>query len=163
MASSGNRVDLAVRDLERSRSFYEPVMRYLGYGMARAGGDEIVFSQIDSATAAALKVRSVAAGQARATLRDASGARDALAFDAASRDDVDGLYIALREISARILRPPSNHRDSDTYAMVFTDPDGTIVEFAHTPSSQPAAPAADTLVIRSLTREAEECAATGCC
>jgi lactoylglutathione lyase len=60
-----------------------------------------------------------------------------LAFDAESREDVDGLHLLLRELKAEILDPPAVYYPPDYYAVFFADPDGLKLELAFTPSLLP--------------------------
>ena len=137
MARPINHVDLTVSDMARSRAFYEPVMRYWGYEIIRDAPDEIIFSQADAAG-----VTSFALHPARPESAEKKHDRYApglhhLAFDAASREEVDALTLMLREIGAEILDPPAVYYEPDYYAVFFADPDGLKLEFAHTPSLNP--------------------------
>jgi predicted lactoylglutathione lyase len=60
-----------------------------------------------------------------------------VAFRAASRDDVDGLYQLLRDIDAKVLDPPAEYPDyaPEYYAVFFADPDGLKLEYVFMPTS----------------------------
>lgn len=127
-----NHIDLTVADLERSRKFYEPIMRHLGFRSSADSPLELVFE-------AKVGRLSIALHPARDASRDKTHDRYApglhhLAFDAASRAEVDGLYQLLKEIGAEILDPPAVYYPPDYYATFFRDPDGIKLELAYTPS-----------------------------
>jgi catechol 2,3-dioxygenase-like lactoylglutathione lyase family enzyme len=134
MARLINHLDLTVSDMSRSRAFYQPVMRYLGYEVSHEEPREIVFSQADGGSVTSIGLYS-ARGEGRARLHDrnAPGLHH-LAFDAESREDVDGLHALLRDLRAEILDPPAVYYQPDYYAMFFADPDRLKIELAHTPS-----------------------------
>ena len=163
MARLINHVDLTVSDLARSRAFYRPVMRYLGYEVSSDAPQEIVFTQADKAS-----VTSIALQPARGSGRGKSHDRYApglhhLAFDAESRADVDGLHALLRELGVEILDPPAVYYQPDYYAVFFTDPDGIKLELAHTPSLQPSfAESASTKESSSKSAHASHDCSTGC-
>jgi len=129
-----NHVDLTVSDVARSRAFYEPIMRYLGYKCVVGSGGDVVFYPDDRTG-----VPSIALLPAKPEFRDRKADRSMpglhhLAFNATSREDVDGLYRVLQEIGANVTDPPAVYYQPDYYAVFFLDPDGIKLEFAHTPS-----------------------------
>jgi glyoxylase I family protein len=134
MAHQINHVDLTVTDMARSRAFYQPIMRYWGYEISSDRADEMVFSQADAAGVTSFALHPARPGSAgKRHDRYAPGLHH-LAFDAASREEVDGLIAILQEIRAEILDPPAVYYEPDYYAVFFADPDGIKLEFAHTPS-----------------------------
>ena len=134
MARSIHHVELTVTDLTRSRTFYEPVMRYLGYELTRGTPRELVFSQAERGTNTSVRLN-VAKPGSRGKRHDryAPGLHH-LAFDAESREDVDGLHLLLRDLKAEILDPPGVYYPAGYYALFFADPDGLKLELAFTPS-----------------------------
>src|SRR5262249_24206155 len=60
-----------------------------------------------------------------------------LAFEAESREDVDGLYLLLRELNVEILDSPGVYYPAGDYAVFFADPDRLKLELAHTPGLLP--------------------------
>ena len=59
-----------------------------------------------------------------------------LAFDADSREQVDGLYTVLKAVGARVLDPPAEYDYCPGYyAVFFADPDGIKLELCHTPGN----------------------------
>jgi glyoxylase I family protein len=134
MARAIHHVDLTVSDLTRSRTFYEPVMRYLGYELTRETPREVVFSQAEWRANTSVRLYA-AKPESRGKRHDryAPGLHH-LAFDAESREDVDGLHLLLRELKAEILDPPGVYYPPGYYALFFADPDGLKLELAFTPS-----------------------------
>lgn len=137
MARLINHLDLTVSDLSRSRSFYRPVMRYLGYEVSSDAPHELVFTQVDGTAITSIAlVPARGSGKGKSHDRYSPGLHH-LAFDAESRADVDGLHALLRELGIEILDPPAVYYQPDYYAVFFADPDGIKLELAHTPSLQP--------------------------
>ena len=155
MARLIHHVDLTVSDLARSRTFYEPVMRYLGYELTRDTPQELVFSPADPGANTSVRLSAAKPGsRGRRPNRYEPGLHH-LAFDAESREDVDGLYRLLREFKAEILDPPAVYYPPDYYAMFFADPDGLKLELAFTPSLTPrsaatSAPHTNDVVLRKI-------------
>jgi glyoxylase I family protein len=147
MARPIHHVDLTVSDLARSRTFYEPVMRYLGYELTRHTPREVVFSQADSCANTSVRLYAARPGsRGKRYDRYAPGLHH-LAFDAESREDVDGLHLLLRELKAEILDPPAVYYPPNYYAVFFADPDGLKLELAFAPPLLPpsaAIPTAET-------------------
>jgi catechol-2,3-dioxygenase len=134
MARPIHHVDLTVSDLPRSRTFYEPVMRYLGYEVSRETPREVVYSQAESCANTSVRLYATKLGsRGKQPDRCAPGLHH-LAFDAESREDVDGLHLLLRELKAEILEPPGVYDPPGYYALFFADPDGLKLELGFTPS-----------------------------
>jgi glyoxylase I family protein len=138
MARPIHHVDLTVSDMARSRTFYEPVMRYLGYELAGETPSEVLFSPADGCTNTSVRLYAAKPGsRGKPHDRYAPGLHH-LAFDAESREDVDGLHLLLRELNAEILDPPGIYYPPGYYALFFADPDALKLELAFTPGSLPA-------------------------
>ena len=134
MARAIHHVDLTVSDLTRSRTFYEPVMRYLGYEVTRETPREVLFSQAERCANTSLRLYAAKPGsRGKRHDRYAPGLHH-LAFEAESREDVDGLHLLLSELNAEILDPPGVYYPAGYYALFFADPDGLKLELAFTPS-----------------------------
>ena len=135
MARPISHVDLTVSDLARSRTFYEPVMRYLGYEVTRETPRAVVYSQAERYANTSVRLYATKP-ESRGKRHDryAPGVHH-LAFDAESREDVDGLHLLLRELNAEILDPPGVYYPPGYYALFFADPDGLKLELAFTPGS----------------------------
>ena len=134
MARAIHHVYLTVSDLTRSRTFYEPVMRYLGYEVTRETPREVLFSQAERCANTSLRLYAAKPGsRGKRHDRYAPGLHH-LAFEAESREDVDGLHLLLSELNAEILDPPGVYYPAGYYALFFADPDGLKLELAFTPS-----------------------------
>ena len=137
MARTIHHVDLTVSDLTRSRCFYEPIMRYLGYEVTRETAREVVYSQAERCANTSVRLYATEPGsRGKRHDRYAPGLHH-LAFDAESREDVDGLHLLLRELNAEILDPPGVYDPTGYYALFFADPDGLKLELAFTPDPLP--------------------------
>jgi catechol 2,3-dioxygenase-like lactoylglutathione lyase family enzyme len=119
-------VTLGVRDLRRSRDFYEA----LGWTTRAAPDDDVVFFQAGG---------TILALWDRARLAEDSGVEDGggwggvtLAHNVRSPDEVDGVIAEAEAAGARIPR-----HGAETfwggYSGVFVDPDGHPWEVAHNP------------------------------
>jgi glyoxylase I family protein len=137
MARPIHHVDLTVSDMNRSRTFYEPVMRYLGYELTGETSREMVFSQADRCANTSVRLNAAKPGsRGKRHDRYAPGLHH-LAFEAESREDVDGLHVLLRELNVEILDPPAVYYPPGDYALFFADPDGLKLELAYTPGPLP--------------------------
>jgi uncharacterized protein len=119
-------ITLGVRDLERSRAFYEA----LGWTTRAAPEDDVVFFQSGGM---------VVALWGRAALAEDSGVEDAggwggmtLAHNVRSPGDVDAVTEEARAAGADIVREPAETFWGG-YSAAFTDPDGHPWEIAHNP------------------------------
>jgi catechol 2,3-dioxygenase-like lactoylglutathione lyase family enzyme len=119
-------ITLGVRDLERSRAFYEA----LGWTTGAAPADDVVFFQAGGMVVALWD---------RAALAEDSGVEDAggwggmtLAHNVRSPGDVDAVAEEARSAGADIVREPAETFWGG-YSAAFTDPDGHPWEIAHNP------------------------------
>jgi catechol 2,3-dioxygenase-like lactoylglutathione lyase family enzyme len=122
-------ITLGVRDLERSRRFYEA----LGWSSGGAPADDVVFFQTGG---------SVLALWDRGMLADDSGVEDGggwggvtLAHNVRSPAEVDDVMAQAERAGARIARPAAETFWGG-YSGVFVDPDGHPWEVAHNPGWQ---------------------------
>ena len=130
-----NHLDLTVSDLAVSVPFYDALLGHLGFErLADAPGDRPVWHATDTR----LRLFGIGLCAARPEQRGKAHDRFApglhhVAFHAASRDDVDGLYRLLQRIGATILDPPADYPQywPVYYAVFFADPDGLKLEFVH--------------------------------
>jgi len=125
-------IDLAVRDVERSLTFYLAVLGPLGLKEegrwpSYRGTEEIVYLRY---------------GDQLLGLRPADGGEhqyynvgiEHLAFYVDTREEVDAAYERCLEIGARIHYPPEEDRDIDGYYELFVfDPDGIRIEVGYGP------------------------------
>jgi len=119
-------ITLGVRDLERSRRFYES----LGWSAGAAPSDDVVFFQTGGFIVALWD---------RAKLAEDSGVQDgggwggvALAYNVRSPNEVDAIIEEARNAGATIARAPGTTFWGG-YSGVFVDPDGHPWEVAHNP------------------------------
>ena len=128
-------VDLTVLDPERSRAFYEAVLGFMGYRLAKqdARGFDFDLGRGDDFCSIGV-VRAEGPGRDRPHDRYAPGLHH-LALHAASREDVDALHALLLRIDATILDPPAEYPEygAGYYAVFFADPDGLKLEFVFRP------------------------------
>ncbi len=128
-------IDLTITDPERSVPFYDAVLKYLGFeGGPFEGEGREVGGWRNPATGFNIAIH-LAKPESADTPHDryAPGLHH-LAFDADSRDDVDGLHRLLCEMNATILDPPGVCYDGGYYAVFFADPDGLKLECVHLPA-----------------------------
>lgn len=125
-------VDLTITNPDASHAFYDKVLKYLGFvGGTPEGGNAGGWMNLKTGFNIALQL-------AKPEYKDVQHTRAApglhhLAFDADSREDVDGLYQLLLQMGATILDPPGVYYDGGYYAVFFADPDGLKLEYVHLP------------------------------
>lgn len=128
-------IDLTVTNAERSVPFYNAVLKYLGFeGGEFQGQGREVGGWLNPATGFNISLH-LAKPESAQKLHDryAAGLHH-LAFDADSREDVDGLHRLLEEMNATILDPPGEYYEGGYYAVFFADPDGLKLEYVYLPS-----------------------------
>ena len=129
-------VDLSVREPKQSRPFYQAVLGFMGYSFKddHARGFDMDLIAPDGAFSSIGIVRAEGANAARPHDRYSPGLHH-LAWNAASRADVDALYVVLQQIGATILDPPADypHYGAGYYAVFFADPDGLKLEYVYKP------------------------------
>ncbi len=145
-------VDLTVLDPERSRSFYECVLGFMGYRRVSAGarGYDFDLERQDGSFCSIGIMRAEGRARNRRHNRYSPGLHH-LAWSAESREDVDRLYELLRGVGATILDAPAEYPEygAGYYAVFFADPDGLKLEFVHL--AQPADPPSPASDARSST------------
>jgi catechol 2,3-dioxygenase-like lactoylglutathione lyase family enzyme len=131
-----NHVDLTVLDPERSLSFYEAVLGFMGYRKvsAHARGYDFDLVRPDGGFCSIGVMRADGRGRGRRHDRYSPGLHH-LAWSAESREDVNRLHELLCDIGATILDAPADYPEygSDYYAVFFVDPDGLKFEFVNWP------------------------------
>ncbi len=128
-------IDLTVKDANASRAFYESVLGFMGYRLADAHANGYDFDLRDGEAFCSIGILSGRGENARRTHDRYSAGLHHIAWNAASREDVDAMYTHLLRIGASILDPPAAYpRYGPTYyAVFFADPDGLKLEYVHKP------------------------------
>ncbi|HEY1926155.1 MAG TPA: VOC family protein [Caulobacteraceae bacterium] len=131
-----NHVDLTVLDPERSLSFYEAVLGFMGYRRAGAypRGYEFDLVRPDGGFCSIGILKSQGRGRRRRHDRYSPGLHH-LAWTAENREDVDRMHDLLLRIGATVLDAPAEYPQygAGYYAVFFADPDGLKLEFVHWP------------------------------
>jgi catechol 2,3-dioxygenase-like lactoylglutathione lyase family enzyme len=137
MRGAIHHIDLSVRDPKTARPFWEAVLGFLGYRVSTQyddGGYDFDAGTRGGAFCS-IGIRSASGPYAdRVHDRYSSGLHH-LAWNAASREDVDALHALLQRIGATILDPPAHYPEYSEgyYAVFFADPDGLKLEFCFVP------------------------------
>lgn len=130
-------VALTVKDTEVSGKFYDQILSYMGY-TRRQVSDEVKQDMKTELLAWVSSAGMVTLRPAKPQHLHSAHERDApglnhFAFNAGSREDVDGLHELLVKMGAEILDSPADYiYRPDWYAVYFLDPDGVKVEYAFT-------------------------------
>jgi glyoxylase I family protein len=155
LRGSINHLDLTVGDLSVSAPFYDAVLGRLGFARQKpppgVAWDRPAWHHRDPAQ----RLFSIALCQANSGSaphdRFAPGLHH-LAFQAASRQDVDDFHRFLLATGVTILDAPADYPQywPVYYAVFFADPDGLKLEFVHMVRSQRISPVGIRQVGRSL-------------
>lgn len=135
-------IQITVRDMSVAEPFYDRLMPLLGFVPLKKGAATIAahdFHVVEyQHPRLAFAITSPRAGFAHEPVhRRRPGALHHLAFKAASRAEVDGLYGDLQRIGATIVTPPREYPEYTPpgyYAVFFKDPDGFKYEVVHAPA-----------------------------
>lgn len=119
-------ITLGVRDVARSRRFYEA----LGWRASGASQEDVAFFQLGGMALSLWGRAELAADANVADERGFSGV--ALAHNARTREAVDAILAEARTAGARILKP-AQPTPWGGYAGYFADPDGHLWEVAWNP------------------------------
>jgi glyoxylase I family protein len=121
-------VDITVRELGRSTSFYDRVLPLMGFRRRADVFEGPIWA------GASLEVGLQAARGSAAHDRYSPGLHH-LAFTAPSRSAVDAFHERLLELRAAVLDAPAEYPEyaPGYYAVFFADPDGIKLEYVHTP------------------------------
>lgn len=134
MRGAVHHIDLSVRDPGAARPFWEAVLGFLGYRVSTEydhGGCDFDLGARGGAFCS-IGIRPTTTQ--RAHDRYSSGLHH-LAWNAASREDVDALHALLQKMRATILDAPAHYPEYSEgyYAVFFADPDGLKLEYCHVP------------------------------
>lgn len=128
-------IDLTVRDAHASRAFYESVLRFMGYRLADAHPNGYDFDCRDGDTFWSIGILSARGAHADRVHDRYSAGLHHIAWNAASREDVDAMHAHLQSIGANITDPPADYPKYGPgyYAVFFTDPGGLKLEYVFKP------------------------------
>ncbi|WP_421725121.1 VOC family protein [Bauldia sp.] len=137
MRGTIDHLDLTVRDPWASRPFYDAVLGFLGYRLAREHdrGFDWDLNDGDGRLLCSIGVmRAVGDGLSRRHDRYSPGLHH-VAWRADSREDVGRMHDLLRDIGATVLDPPADYPDyaPGYHAVFFADLDGLKLEFVYQP------------------------------
>jgi glyoxylase I family protein len=142
MRGAVHHIDLTVKDAHASRAFYESVLGFMGYRYAAPISDfddaphnGYDFDLRDGDDFCSIGILSARGDNADRTHDRYSPGLHHIAWNAASRDDVDAMHQHLISIGATILHPPAAYPKYGPtyYAVFFADPDGLKLEYVHKP------------------------------
>ncbi|MDQ0463480.1 catechol 2,3-dioxygenase-like lactoylglutathione lyase family enzyme [Caulobacter ginsengisoli] len=132
MRGAVHHIDLTVQDPAASAGFYEAVLGYMGYRriVTHDNGMDFDLNGPDGFCSIGI----VKARRERPHDRYTPGLHH-LAWNAASREDVDNLHILLIGMGATILDAPADYPKygEGYYAVFFADPDGLKLEYVYKP------------------------------
>ncbi len=120
---------LRVRDLERSRRFYEGLL-----GMKSVWQPDALNLYLSSGTDN-LALHQVGPGE---VLKQEGQFLDHFGFIAENEAVVDQVFERMSAAAVKIVKPPKRHRD-DSYSFYMADPDGNVIQILYEPhiSSMP--------------------------
>lgn len=127
-------LDLTVADPERSRSFYEAVLGFMGYRTVaeHENGFDMDCAENGELIASIGLLRARGANADRTHDRYSAGLHH-IAWCAESRADVDAMHDLLKQIGTTILDAPALYPKygPEYYAVFFADPDGLKLEYVY--------------------------------
>ena len=135
MRGAIHHIDLTVKDAHASRPFYESVLGFMGYRLADAHPNGYDFDLRDGDFFCSIGILSARGEHAGRTHDRYSAGLHHIAWNAASREDVDAMHAHLLSIGANITDPPADYPKYGPgyYAVFFTDADGLKLEYVHKP------------------------------
>lgn len=129
-------IQITVRDMDVAVPFYDKLMPLLGFS-PQARSSAVIETHEFHVVEYSHPRLSFAISSPRGALKDEQvhrrrpGSLHHLAFQAASRAEVDGLYVALKDIGAVIVAPPREYPEYTPpgyYALFFKDLEGNKFE-----------------------------------
>jgi catechol 2,3-dioxygenase-like lactoylglutathione lyase family enzyme len=131
-------IQITVRDLNVAESFYDKLMPILGFDLSRKSKGKVAANQFDVVEyfhpLLIFGINSPRELFKNETIhRRKPGALHHLAFKASSREEVDKLYIEIKETGANIIDPPKFYpqHGKNYYALFFKDLEGIKFEIVH--------------------------------
>jgi glyoxylase I family protein len=128
-------IDLTVKDAHASRAFYESVLGFMGYDLSDEHPNGYDFDLRGGDDFCSIGILSARGDNADRTHDRYSPGLHHIAWNAASREDVDAMHQHLLSIGATILDAPAAYPKYGPtyYAIFFADPDGLKLEYVHKP------------------------------
>ena len=135
-------IDLTVKDAHASRAFYESVLGFMGYrpsapiqDFPEPNPNGYDFDLIDGDDFCSIGILTARGPNADRTHDRYTAGLHHIAWEAASREDVDAMHAHLLSIGATILDAPAAYPKYGPtyYAVFFADPDGLKLEYVHKP------------------------------
>ncbi|HVK80442.1 MAG TPA: VOC family protein [Verrucomicrobiae bacterium] len=142
MRGAIHHIDLTVKDAHASRAFYESVLGFMGYRLSSPIADfdpaqhnGYDFDLRDGDKFCSIGILSARGEHADRTHNRYSSGLHHIAWNAASRGDVDAMHAHLQSIGANITDPPADYPKYGPgyYAVFFTDADGLKLEYVYKP------------------------------
>jgi glyoxylase I family protein len=136
-AGTMNHVRFTVTDIARSRRFYDPLLRFMGYALTEEDEQRLAWSAPSPVGNRQWLIVSVASHEARHREHDmfAPGLHH-FAFNADSRAEVDAFHDLLLANDVEVLDPPAEYGyEPGYYAVFFRDPDRLKLEFVYVPAA----------------------------
>lgn len=126
-------IDLNVSDLGAARRVYGLVLGFLGYGMVKDDAQGCEWDLEREGGRISLGLRATRPEDRKHVHQRYAPGLHHLAWQAASRDEVDALHRLLVEAGIPVLDAPAHYPEySPTYyAVFFEDPDGMKLEVLH--------------------------------
>ncbi len=125
---------LTVTDIERSGTFYRPLMSFLGFRLADNRSDTIAWDAPPGGSPQRFTLVPARAERAYPGHDRYSPGLHHIAWHAESRKQVDELHLLLSEHGFDVLDPPAEYGYAPGYyAVFFADPDGIKLELVHIP------------------------------
>lgn len=122
-----NHVTLAVASQDIADTFYQPLLRFLGYHRAASGDGMRVWRSGEGRCSLVLYVPLV---DGLAEIINLCGIRH-VGFAAESRQQVDDCHALLCQLPGHIRWRPRDCDEKPGYAVFFESPDGTLLELAY--------------------------------
>lgn len=132
-----NHIRFTVTDIERSRRFYAPLMRFRGYEFLEQSPERIAWASLTASGNLHWFILSVVGpGRINAAHDRYAPGLHHIAWNAESRSEVDQFYQILLEAEITVLDRPCEYAyEPGYYAVFFSDPDGIKLEYVHVPRS----------------------------
>lgn len=138
MRGGVHHVDLSVKDPRAARPFWEAVLGFMGYrvGANYSHGGYDFDLGAHGGDFCSVGIRPTSGADADRSHERYSSGLHHLAWNAASRADVDALHELLKKIGATVLDAPAHYPEYSEgyYAVFFADPDGLKLEYCHVPN-----------------------------